>query len=149
MSSHLLPRLFPVPRILAMDGGGIDISDRSIRYFLFDVLANRREISTFGEVILPKGAIEGGDIRDRDSVVRALMQVRARCGFSFCYVSLPEQKGYIFDTTYDPNHSPPLDQAIEMALFEQVPMSPAEMVFDCEVVQGENEASANALAITA
>ncbi len=149
MSSHLLPRLFPVPRLLAMDGGGIDISEHTIKYFSFDVLTKRREVARFGEVQLPAGVIVDGDIRNKEALVRALSQVRERCGFTFTYASLPEQKGYLFDTvsTVDPSAS--LSRSVEVALSEQVPLAPAEVVFDCEVVPAESGATVRSVVVTA
>ncbi|MGH7141715.1 MAG: pilus assembly protein PilM [Minisyncoccia bacterium] len=148
--ASLFSKFFPMPRALAMHGGGLEISDRSIKYLLLKGRAGgRRNIISFGEVPLPQGAVEGGTIVDRDALTAALASVRKQCGFSLCFCSLPEGRGYLFSTTLPRPKRNDLLGALALALPENVPLSPAEAVFDCRVIPEESNDETLAVAVAA
>ncbi len=133
--SHLLA-LFPPPRFLAMPAVGLDISDSSVK---FVELVNRpygKELGMFAERDIPEGVVVNGEIVDTERLARVLAGLRRDFGLEFVRVSLPEEKGYVFQTKIA-RETPP-DQVrgiIEFSLEENVPLSPVESVFDYEVVQ--------------
>ncbi len=133
--SHFLA-LFPPPRFLAMSAVGLDISDSSVK---FVELTNRpygKELSAFAERDIPAGVVASGEIVDAERLTRVLAGLRRDFSLEFVRVSLPEEKGYVFQTKIS-RETPP-DQArsiIEFSLEENVPLSPAESVFDYEVVR--------------
>jgi len=132
-----------------MEGGGIEISGRAITYLRFDTLSGVREVATFGAIRLPQGAIVDGDIRNTSAVVDTLAAVRKTCGFSFVHASLPEQKGYLFDLLLPRDPAVSLRESIELTLPTHVPLSPAEIVFDCETILSESDAGTRSVAVTA
>lgn len=137
--ASVLSKFFPMPRSLALHGGGLEISDRSIKYLrLARRVGGRTRAAAFGEVPLPSGAVEGGTIRDRDVLISALASVRHECGFSLCFSSLPEGRGYLFSTALPRPKDGDLRGALALALPESVPLSPAEAVFDCEIIAAES-----------
>lgn len=142
MSESLFSRLFPVPRAIAMEGGGLEIAERSIKYLRLAQHRGVRQVAVYGDEPLPSGTIVDGEIRSEESLKAALMAVRARCGFSFAHVSLPEQRGYIFDLPIPraslSGKESSLSESVLLALPEHVPLSPAESVFDCEVITAES-----------
>ncbi len=148
--NSVLSRFFPVPRYLAMHGGGIEISDRSIKYL---ELARRgtpsagaqqgtTHVVSFGEVLLPQGSVVDGLIKDRAVLAGTLKEVRRRCRFSLCHASLPESKGYLFTThlplAEEDASETEMKDALALALSSHVPLSPAEAVFDCELLPEES-----------
>ncbi|NDF13372.1 MAG: hypothetical protein EB060_11240 [Proteobacteria bacterium] len=58
------------------------------------------------------------------------MSVKKELGLSFVQVTLPEDKAYIFRTSIPKVSEAQVRQAIEFQLEENVPLSPAEAVFD-------------------
>ena len=139
--SSILSRFFPMPRFLAMRGGGIEISDRSIKYMRFTGhnLESARVVA-FGEIPLPTGAIADGEIHDPAALLKVLRQVRAACRFSLCYASLPESKGYLFSDQLPRSAAADVEGALALALSSHVPLAPAEAVYDCELMLEESSA---------
>lgn len=127
---------FPPPRFLSMPAVGLDISDSSVK---FVELVNRpygKELGMFAERDIPDGVVVNGEITDTERLARVLAGLRSDFHLEFVRVSLPEEKGYVFQTKIA-RETPP-DQVrgiIEFSLEENVPLSPAESVFDYEVVQ--------------
>ena len=146
MENNSLRRLFPTPRLLAMEGGGIEISDRRIKYL---ALAEGRFVLSWGEVKLPPGVVEQGDIKDEAALVQALERVRQKAHFSLAHVSLPEQKGYLFELSLPRAALEDLADAVALALPGYVPLPPAEVVFDCETDSAGTEEENVAIAVTA
>src|SRR3989344_2810433 len=124
MENNSLRRLFPTPRLLAMEGGGIEISDRRIKYL---ALAEGRFVLSWGEVKLPPGVVEQGDIKDEAALVQALERVRQKAHFSLAHVSLPEQKGYLFELSLPRAALEDLADAVALALPGYLPLPPADV----------------------
>lgn len=124
-----------------MEGGGVEISDRSVKYLKLERTAAGRRVVAFGEELLPQGAVVSGEIRDRDTVVRVLAKVRRSGRFSFVHASLPEQNGYLFEMQV-PTGVGTLAEAVPLAISEHVPLAPAESVFDCEPIRDGGRALA-------
>lgn len=145
MEASVLRRLFPVPRLLAMEGGGIEITDRKVKYLSLVEGGRGVRVRQWGEQALEPGIIEQGDIRDEAALVAALSRVRERAGFSLAHASLPEQKGYLFELKLPKAALEDLSGAVALALPGYVPLSPTEVVFDCEPEQGEEYPTAVAV----
>ncbi len=131
-----------------MEGGGVEVSERSVKYLRLAFRNGHRDIEAYGQITLPPGAIEEGDIVDRSAVVRALTEARLRADLSFVHASLPDRKGYLFDLVI-PRRGTPLSDDVGLALSKQVPLSPAEMVFDCETILAESDSSARSVVVAA
>jgi len=149
MAEPLFSHFFPVPGVLAMEGGGIEISDRSVKYLLLKFRDTQPEIASYGQVLLPAGAVVGGDIVDAGVVAGALGEVRERAGFTFVHASLPDKKGYLFDLVAPRRSAASLSEDVALALSKQVPLSPAEMVFDCETIFTESTGTARSVVVAA
>lgn len=141
--SHFLAH-FPPPRFLGMPAVGLDISDSSVK---FVELVNRpygKELGMFAERDVPEGVVVNGEIADTERLARVLAGIRRDFNLEFVRVSLPEEKGYVFQTKVA--RETPLDQVrniIEFSLEENVPLSLAESVFDYEVVRSSSNAANN------
>ena len=126
-----LLRSFPPPAFMRMRGVGIDVTDRAIKYLVFDDLREGLRVNTWGTIDLADGAIVKGAIEDPQAVTKALSDIRAKTGMPFAYVSLPEERAYLFITTIPKSASTSEARtAIELTLKENVPLSPTEAVFD-------------------
>lgn len=122
-----------------MQGGGIEISDRSVKYMQFRRRGRRSaRLVSFGEIPLPHGIVEDGEILDKEALVGVLRLARSRCRFYLCYASLPESKGYLFSDQLPRQGTADIKSALALALSEHVPLAPAEAVYDCEIVETES-----------
>lgn len=121
---------FPPPKLLNTPFTGLDISDDAIRCIQFAPGKKGLEISKFGEVMLPAKVIESGYINDEKTLRTILTAFAKKNNLSHVTVSLPEEKMYLFSTEV-PTLSPrEANQNIEFKLEENVPLSPANAVFD-------------------
>jgi type IV pilus assembly protein PilM len=129
-----LLELMPPPRYLTMPSVGVDISDRSIKFLELIRVGGDIRPGRYGELPLPPGAVEGGSIQNSQAVSAALAVLRKKYHFEFIRASLPEEKAYLFRT--DVPAAPPRDirTNLEFQLEENVPLSPAEAVFDYDII---------------
>lgn len=141
VSSHssLLPQIlavFPPPRLLTMGGIGIDISEESIKYISLVKGKGGITIQHFGKIAIPQGIIAESAIKDSEKLISILKKFRRDLGFEFAHISLPEEHAYVFQTDVPEGSTPEQIQTIiEFQMKENVPISPAEAVFDYEITK--------------
>ncbi len=124
--------LFPPPKIMRMHAVGIDISDASLKYILFNRKGNGVQIAAYGSKDIPLGLIEKGRITDVSALSNVLIKLRKQHGFEFAHVALPEEHAYLFETDVPRSISSvsEMKTVIEFRLKENVPLPPEETVFD-------------------
>lgn len=139
---------FPIPKLLAMDAAGLEISEHSLKYLHLSGEKKMR-LKSFGNKDLPVGVIAHGEIEDVDALAQALRELRDEIGTPRVHVSLPEQKGYVFRMTVPHVRDLSVREAVEFRLEEYVPLPPSDVVFDWEVLEGESTPTELALNVTA
>lgn len=139
-------RAFPVPRYLSMAPAGIEISDQSIRMIRMEKGERGLQLRAFAERTLPPGVVAGGDIVKPQELQAALGALAKEFGLRFVNASLPDDKAYVFQTQIPENFEGSIRQAIEFKLEENVPINPADAVFDFRVAPaGPREVSVTVL----
>ncbi|MBI5645210.1 pilus assembly protein PilM [Candidatus Kaiserbacteria bacterium] len=132
---------FPVPKILIPPTAGIDISDASIKWLIFAQAPLGLRVQSFGEVLLPPGAVESGIIRNGEALAAVLAQVRRDMhGVSAAHAALPEEAAYVFSMSIPPKT--PHDQVLRMIEFEfegRVPIPPSAAVYDYTVMHAQED----------
>lgn len=136
-ASHAFTRWFPTPEMIYPRAAGIDISDASIKWIVLAPFKSRYRIESHGEILMGQGVVVSGVVQDEAALARALAEVKQHLGGIECaHAALPEEIAYVFEmhvpegTTHD--------QAISMIEFGfegRVPITPAEAVFDFDVIQ--------------
>lgn len=115
---------------------GVDISDESFKFLRIDWKKKEKEIALFGIGELKQGSIEAGEIKDANAVAAALTSAlkKYRSKFPYLILSLPEEKGFLrlIDMQRIPENE--VRQALEFQLEEHIPISPADAIFDFEVL---------------
>lgn len=141
--SQQLLQLFPVPRLIALSGGGVELSERTVKYLQLEPTnrdkVKRFSVKTYGSEPIPKGAIIGGEIQDPDALRGVLQIVRRKVGTPHVHLSLPEQKGYVFQASFPRTEDLSVREAIAFMLEERVPLSAEEATFDCEILPQSDE----------
>lgn len=122
-------KIFPPPTFLVMKHAGLDISDDAIHCLEYTETSRGREIGLYDSVELPKGLIEGGDIKNEKKLGDILSNLEKKHNFSYVKVSLPEEKVYLFQTDVPDTDVRVIRQNIEFKLEENVPLSVADAVF--------------------
>ncbi len=130
---------FPPPAYLQMISVGVDISDTSLKYILFD--SKKRQpgflnISHWGDIEISENALQRGVVQEPESLVSALREVKQSTGVELVRVSLPEERAYLFETEIDRGMTvEDIKNALEFSLEENVPLSPRESLFDYHIVE--------------
>lgn len=122
---------FSPPPYLSMPTHGIDISTSGIKIASIRERMHGLELSSYGEKLLPVGAVVGGEIADRAAVVSALTELKHKHHITTANVALPEARGYLFEAIV-PKEASLLEARtlVEQHLAEHVPLPAPEVVFD-------------------
>lgn len=142
----------PPPNYLRLPSAGVDISDTSLKYVQF--LPDRRlgqnlEIKYWGDIDIPDGVLNRGEVTDKTKLADALREVRHRTGVQYVRVSLPEERAYLFETEIDRNtpHKEIRNQ-LEFRLEENVPLSPRDAYFDYHIFDNIRDQSKVTVSVT-
>lgn len=134
MNQDLLLKFFPVPKFLSRLAVGLDISDRSMKFIDLAKVGDKFKLNYFGEIDIPLGVIEAGEIKQSEAFHKILSGLEAKWGFSDFFISLPEDQAYTFHLDLPPLKPEEIYGAIELQIEEHVPLSASEVVFDYEVI---------------
>ncbi|MDP3965389.1 MAG: pilus assembly protein PilM [bacterium] len=135
-------RWFPTPQLLVPRSAGVDISDSSIKWITIIEHTEGKRILSFGSQALAPGIVVAGTIKDESALAEALRQVRTSLGTVSCaHAALPEEAAFVFNM-HVPEKSE-REQVLRMIEFEldgRVPISPADAVYDFNVITEHDEA---------
>ena len=129
--------LFPVPEYLLFSSCGIAITDTSVRFveFKHQPFSSHRKMARYEQVALPSGTVQSGYINDTEKLSDALRGLVARHGVRYAYVTLPEERTYLFSAVIGKVPEEGLRDAVAFIIEENVPVTLSESVFDFNVVE--------------
>jgi type IV pilus assembly protein PilM len=139
--SRTFARAFPTPKLINPAGAGIDISDASIKWLVLEPYVGQYRVAGYGEEPLPDGVVVSGAVQNVGALGAALKKVKSHLGAIPCaHAALPEEAAYVFEM-----HTPEgvsRDEALHLIEFEfegRVPITPADAVFDFDVIQKHDD----------
>lgn len=121
---------FAPPRYLSLPTAGVDISTSGVKIALLEERMHGLELVGFDEERLPAGAVTGGEITDRPTVVKALALLARRHNIRFANFALSESRSYLFEADVPGTSRSEWQVAVEQHIEEYVPLPPAEVAFD-------------------
>jgi len=142
-------KMFPVPKSLQMAAAGIDISDRSLKFFQLIEKKGQLIDSQHEEVVLPAGIIEGGRIIQIDKLKPIISNLAKKYRVARAIVSLPEDRAYTLQLTLPKMKTSELRGAIAFQLEEYVPLPAEEIVFDYKLLDGRENKNSLMVAVSA
>lgn len=131
---RLFYEFFSPPAFLDMPAIGLSISDTAISVIELVRKKDAYAVGRFGRSILPSGAISGGYVNDKDSVVVELRRMKETMKLDFIHASLSEEKAYLFDTRIPYVQKKEIRGTLEFKLEENVPIPASEAIFDYTVI---------------
>ena len=133
----LLERWFPVPRALFPRAAGVDISDSSVKWLIFErATQGGLRIESYGSLPLPAGVVVGGVIHDIKALAAVLHTVKKNLSkVQYAHAALPEEVAYVF-TMQIPAETSREDvlKLIEFEFSGRVPIPPSASVYDYEII---------------
>lgn len=128
--------LFPPPDFLTMPAIGISFESEIVRVVSFDRRHGHNSLKKSTEYKLEPGTLIGGEIVKADKLVAVLQTIRNDYKAHFARVAIPEEKAYVYETVIPVPEEGDLSEAVEFSLDQNIPLTPAEAVFDFAVVEG-------------
>jgi len=144
-------KIIPVPNYLSLPSVGVDISDTSLKYIQFtpNYTTDTLELAHWGDIDVPEGTLNRGEIIDAKNLTEALRLVKEKTKSEYVRVSLPEERAYIFETTIKRGTAfKEIRGALEFRLEENVPLSPRDAFFDFEILPSSAPQNAYRVSVT-
>jgi len=132
--NKFLLRFFPLPKFLSEPFFGLDISDESIKFVELISTKNGIRVGRYGERSIPQGVIESGKIKDSKKMEEILSALRKEEKIKSVRVSLPEEQVYLFALKLEKVGLKNIQEGIELALEDHIPIMAEDTIFDYEVV---------------
>lgn len=144
-----LQQWFPVPQLLFPRSAGIDISDSSIKWVVFDGRPWGLAVSSWGEEPLEAGIVENGTIKDVPRLSQALARVKNRLGKVDCaHAALPEEAAYVYSMHVPAGSSrKQVMTLIEFELEARVPIPPASAVYDFHAIEESGDETGSEIGV--
>ncbi len=130
-------KFFSIPKYLEMPHSGIDISDEHIRFMSLKKSKFGQIPLSYGEIKIPKGVIDGGEIQDKNTLVKILSDIRKDNNFKFIKASLPEEKAYFFETELPKVEDLNIKEAVGFKMEENIPLAPNESVYEYQIIPNQ------------
>jgi Tfp pilus assembly PilM family ATPase len=143
---------FPPPNFLQMPTVGISISEDAVRFVHFKGGAkggHELVLADFGEEKLPAGSIVDGGPAKPEAIISALRKLKQDHKISFANVALPDDKAYVFKSVISVPKGASISDSVAFILEENIPIAPAETVFDFSVVSEDKVAASDEVVVTA
>lgn len=117
---------------------GLDISDLTVKYLKFKSL-DKIEIENFGEINIPAGIIEQGEIKKEKRFSEFLRENFGtkdhKLYTNFVAVSLPEEKSFVRVLQLPKIKKDELQNAIRWEIETNIPLPSEELIYDYEIVK--------------
>jgi hypothetical protein len=133
MNFKSILKVFPPPKFLDVPFAGLSISDSAVRCIQFSKKSGRFKIEKFAEKLLPPGVVTGGQINNQAELVNILQQLKKELKLEYVKVSISEEKAYLFTAKIPVVGEKEITSAIESKIEENIPVSPAELIFDYRI----------------
>lgn len=109
---------------------GLSIADDAVSALELVPHGSSCRVGRFGRRPLPSGALSGGAIVNASAVAAELAALGRELELDFVRVSISEEKAYLYHTVLPPMERAAMRGALELSLEENVPLTPADAVFD-------------------
>ncbi len=128
-------KAFPTPEILAIPYAGISLSDSAVRCVQFGKKGESElYIKKYKEITLPPGIIVSGQVIKKEELVKVLKDFKDSLKLEYVKISLPEERAYLFTAKIPMIQRNEVQSAIESKIEENVPVPPAELIFDYKLI---------------
>jgi len=134
---------FPFKKIKSF---GLDISDLSLKIAKLKERKGSLNLASFGEAEIPPGIIEGGEIKDENSlgeiIKKSLSQVKGdKLKTKYVVASLPEEKSFLDLIRLPKVKEEELASAVKFEAENHIPLPLEEVYFDFEKIEATSDHS--------
>jgi type IV pilus assembly protein PilM len=120
---------------------GLDISDLSLKFLMLKKTKKEFKVSSFGELSIEPGIIEGGEVKDEEKLAGIVKEVTEKVKTKYVVASLPEEKAFLHVVKMPVMSEEDLKSAIVFEAENYIPLPVNEVYLDFEIIpQVENTA---------
>lgn len=130
---------FPPPKFLEMPAAGISVSDDAVRFIEFKPKKGILLLNSWAEHPLEKGTVLGGIIQDQEKFLDVLKKLASDKKVKRARVALPEEKSFVYTAKVTVPEGADIRTAVEFTLSDNIPLAPAETIFDFSVVGADKQ----------
>ena len=134
MKDNFLKKILSVPNYLSLPVAGIEICNKSVKYIEFINKNGIFSVKNFGEVFLPASSVKDGEILNKSSLEKVLIEVKGKISCDFAKISIPEEQTYIFDVLIPKEAKVNIKETLEFKIEENVPLKLEESSFEYEII---------------
>lgn len=135
ISKKILRLIDPLIRLPVV---GLDISDRTAKYLKLN-LDGKISFDAFGEIEIPAGLIEAGEVKDEDKLVEVFIKwgkdVGRRVSSSLIVASLPEEKSFVRLIQLPKVKLGDVRNAVRWEIEANIPLPQENLIYDYEVIE--------------
>ncbi len=113
-----------------MPAVGLSLADDAVAVIELVWRKGERRVGRFGRRLLPFGALVDGALVNASVVAAELRSLREELRLDFVRASISEEKAYLYQTRLPRMESAKVRSALELSLEENVPLAPADALFD-------------------
>jgi len=124
---------FPTPQFLSIPHAGLSISDTAIRAIKFGRKGSHLFVEKYTKKALAPGVITLGEVNNKEELINIIESIKKELDLDYVKISLPEEKGYLFTAKIPMVPEKEVKSTIEAKIEENVPISPAELIFNYNV----------------
>lgn len=121
---------FPPPEFLSMKPVGISVTSDAVRAVTFKHSGFKVRIGSYFEKMLPVDTIVEAEVKRTNDLLSIIRAAKDTTGARFVKVALSEEKSFLYEADLPVEEGASVRDAIEFSLEENVPIAPADAVFD-------------------
>lgn len=126
--------IFPPPRALRMFHSGISITDSGMYVVNLRPKGKELTLTSHGFYPLQQGVVTQGVIQEPEEVIATLKKLASEHQVRFCATTIPDEKAYVFKTTFDVVDGMPISDAVALKIQETVPINMHNALYDYTVI---------------
>jgi type IV pilus assembly protein PilM len=130
MSTSSFYKYFPIPKIMDMNGVGIDISENTVRFVSFSSCQCGLQLKEYGSYPVPEDTFLEGKIINANALREILVRLKNEHGILFAHTALPETQTYLAEIEVPDEKNGDARENIELQFEEHVPLKINESLFD-------------------
>lgn len=123
--------LFPTPKFIGMQSVGLSLQNDMVCFVGFGKgRGGEMVLKSYGMENLPPSILENGEIKDSKKLIEILSDFRKKYDLYYIKATLPEEKSFLFRTTFPKMPKEEIKAALHFKVEENVPLSADEAIFD-------------------
>ncbi|MEK7607926.1 MAG: hypothetical protein AAB484_03355 [Patescibacteria group bacterium] len=147
-AKNFLTRAFPVPKSLSLSNVSVSLFDGRLSFFELKRSKDKLYSKAFGTVPFPVIRPSKLDEKQKTEAVSALRSFSKIHKYFYVHIVVHEGDAYVFRLAVPTTNPDELHSAIESVLEENVPIPPAEAIFEYDIISHDSMRNETVVAVS-